>query len=83
MANPNACANPEVLAGYHQFQNDDGESYGSFEVFWSEGEHQHQESGEPFEIGWYWWPCFPGCLPDGEPIGPFENSVQAYSDAQS
>lgn len=20
---------------------------------------------------WYWWSCFPGCLPDSDPIGPF------------
>ena len=21
--------------------------------------------------GWYWQACFPGCLPEGDPIGPF------------
>src|ERR1017187_2208461 len=24
------------------------------------------------EAGWYWWSCFPGCLPDSEPNGPFD-----------
>ena len=33
--------------------------------------------------GWYWWPCFPGCLPDGEPVGPFETEQEAIEDAQS
>jgi hypothetical protein len=22
--------------------------------------------------GWYWWSCFPGCLPDSPPIGPYD-----------
>jgi hypothetical protein len=32
--------------------------------------------------GWYWWSCFPGCLPDGEPVGPFETEEEAIADAQ-
>lgn len=34
------------------------------------------------EPGWYWWSCFPGCLPDGEPNGPFETETEALADAQ-
>ena len=33
--------------------------------------------------GWYWWPCFPGCLPDGDPMGPFETENEAITDAQN
>lgn len=36
----------------------------------------------PIESGWYWWPCFPGCLPDGDPIGPFDTEAEALADAQ-
>ena len=32
--------------------------------------------------GWYWQSCFPGCLPDGEAIGPFETEDEAIFDAQ-
>lgn len=32
--------------------------------------------------GWYWWPCFPGCLPDGDPVGPFATEAEALADAQ-
>lgn len=32
--------------------------------------------------GWYWWPCFPGCLPDGDPIGPFPTEAEALADAR-
>ena len=32
--------------------------------------------------GWYWWACFPGCLPDGPPNGPFDSAKDALADAQ-
>jgi len=39
-----------------------------------------------FEIddgeGWYWWLCFPGCLPDSDPVGPFATEADALADAQ-
>lgn len=31
---------------------------------------------------WYWWPCFPGCLPDGDPEGPFDTEQEAMEDAR-
>ena len=40
------------------------------------------DDGEPLPSGWYWWACFPGCLPDGEPCGPFETEEEALADAQ-
>jgi hypothetical protein len=33
--------------------------------------------------GWYWQACFPGCLPDGDPVGPFDTEADALADAQS
>ena len=33
-------------------------------------------------IGWFWWTCFPGCLPDSEPVGPFATEQDAIDDAQ-
>ena len=33
--------------------------------------------------GWFWWSCFPGCLPDSSrPMGPFETYQEALNDAQ-
>mgnify|MGYP003423174032 CR=1 FL=1 len=32
--------------------------------------------------GWYWWSCFPGCLPDSDPCGPFETEAEALADAR-
>lgn len=41
-----------------------------------------REDGEPLRCGWYWQPCFPGCLPDGDPVGPFRSEAAAVRDAQ-
>lgn len=38
--------------------------------------------GHPTEPGWYWWPCFPGCLPDSDPVGPFATEADALADAR-
>ena len=32
--------------------------------------------------GWYWWTCFPGCLPDGDPDGPYDTEEEALDAAQ-
>jgi hypothetical protein len=32
--------------------------------------------------GWFYWCCFPGCLPEGEPMGPFETLEEAEEDAK-
>lgn len=56
---------------YHTFPG----SGGSFELFYDEG-------GEQLKRGWYWWACFPGCLPDGEPNGPFDTREAALADAE-
>lgn len=49
------------------------------EVFYcSEGE----PLAELVPVGWYWWSCLPGCLPDGEPNGPFDSEEEAVNDAQ-
>ncbi len=30
------------------------------------------------DIGWFWWTCHAGSLPDRHPIGPFATSYLAY-----
>lgn len=73
--------------GYHQFHAEESqEPYGSFEVFWHDGGKDEDPDcenwdGDEMKPGWYWWSCFPGCLPDGEPSGPFAYSSQAHEDA--
>lgn len=71
-------------AGYHQFKDGNGVSHGSCEIFWDDCDMPEAGSydmeGNAPTPGWYWWPCFPGCMPDGEAIGPFETSEAAYAD---
>lgn len=43
-----------------------------------EAPHDHGRSCN----GWYWQPCFPGCLPDSDPAGPFETETEALADAR-
>ena len=38
---------------------------------------------EGIKGGWFWWACFPGCLPDSEAAGPFGSAREARADAQS
>ena len=58
----------EKYLTFHQFKTEEG-AYGSFEIFKKDN-------------SFFWWACFPGCLPDGEPEGPFETEEDAYQDAQ-
>jgi hypothetical protein len=37
---------------------------------------------ESIQGGYFYWFCFPGCLPNSEPIGPFETYQQALDDAR-
>ena len=69
--------------GYHSFHAEDTqEPYGSFEVFWNDGNDlEGGSSDEMAPAGWYWRACCPGCMPDGEPSGPFASSQQAHEDA--
>ena len=34
------------------------------------------------EGGWFYWYCFPGCLPDSEPVGPFKSHAKALKAAR-
>ena len=76
---------------YHSFIDENGNKFGSFEVFYDDADFGHGEiarnydsDGNPVEDGYYWWPCAPGCLPDcaGDPSGPFETEAEAIADAR-
>lgn len=43
----------------------------------------YTSDGAELGAGWYWWSCFPGCLPDGDPVGPFATEAEALADAQA
>lgn len=33
-------------------------------------------------LGWWYWHCFPGCLPDSDPCGPFPSEEEALKAAR-
>jgi len=54
--------------GYHCLHSRDGDT--SFEIFWQQN-------------GWFWRPRSPGSLPEGQAIGPFTTSTEAYLNARN
>jgi hypothetical protein len=60
----------------------------NLEVFYSTADEQTRETcfwniddDEPTGPGWYWWTCFGGCLPEGDPIGPYDTAQACADDA--
>ncbi len=33
--------------------------------------------------GWFYWYCFPGCMPDSDPYGPYDSPDAALADARA
>ncbi len=59
---------------------DDTHALPDVEVFYAdEGELTWEGQEEPSEAGWYYWYCFPGCLPDGEAEGPYATEAEAVA----
>ena len=72
------CALPDVEVFYveaHEF--DPGWSGGDTWLAELWRENDNSSDGLP---GWYYWACFPGCLPDSDPIGPFASEDAAIED---
>lgn len=53
------------------------------ETFYHNGQEDETMGELALVDGWYYWPCFAGCLPDSDPIGPFDTEAEAIADAQS
>lgn len=57
-----------------------------YEVFECPGDYdlpegaESRDSTDAYPEGWYWWSCQPGCLPDGDPSGPFATEAEALAD---
>lgn len=73
---------------YDPAREDDPYALPDIEVLHVEGTLLAQWNGDlmewdpPYEAGWYWWACFPGCLPDSEPCGPFDTGAEALAGAR-
>jgi hypothetical protein len=53
------------------------------EAAYNQENSDHGNEFTIYESGWYWWSCFPGCLPDSEAIGPFNTEKEAIKDSQN
>jgi hypothetical protein len=62
----------KLYVGYFQFGGGK-DRHGSFEVFASRAGFK--------PVGFFWWQCSPGALPDGDAVGPFPTAKAAYDDA--
>ena len=87
-SDPKRPSDPHALPDVEVFYVRDAAERKSFNAtshIWSDGwPDQHDlDSAEPCDPGWYWWSCFPGCIPDSDPFGPFETEVEALADAQA
>lgn len=41
-----------------------------------------ERDGEHYPHGWYYWHVQPGCLPDTDPVGPFDSEEDATKAAE-
>lgn len=40
--------------------------------------NENLEKGDSrYRVGWYYWYCFPGCLPEGSQFGPYKTEKAA------
>lgn len=37
---------------------------------------------KPMPSGWYYWYCFPGCMPESGPMGPYRTEQEALDSAR-
>lgn len=52
------------------------------EVWYEDGARLSADEPEAYACGWYYWHCFPACLPDSDPCGPFATEAEALADAR-
>lgn len=75
--------NQSFLMSFHQFIDSQGNQFGSFKVFKYELYEELHPFADCIPAGWYWQACFPGCIPDSDPNGPFKSEDDAITDANS
>lgn len=74
---------PTMQAYSCKARENDPHALPNIEVFYFADECPHGDQDcACMEPGWYWWVCFPGCLPDSEPEGPFDSEAAAMAAAR-
>jgi len=55
----------------------------NLEIFYVDEAMVNDENMNYEATGYYWWFCFPGCLPESDAYGPFETEEEAAEDAEA
>ncbi len=61
-------------------REDDAWTLPDLEIFWSDD--FVDDEGEARDAGFYYWFCFPGCMPDSDPFGPYPTAEAALAEAR-
>jgi hypothetical protein len=82
-SNPKRESDPYALPDLEVFEvwTDDKGKHNAF-YFYTDGFERGGCEEDLSPDGWYYWFCFPGCLPDSDPEGPFDTKEEALADAQ-
>ena len=51
------------------------------EVFYCDRATKAENTEMYPRVGWYYWQCFPGCLPEGDAMGPHPSALRALREA--
>lgn len=85
-SNPNQKNNtynlPDVETFYHQHAKRERCMLNAGDQASLYGECIVDDEGDCLGTGWYYWFCSPGCLPEGEPIGPYDSESEALDAAR-
>lgn len=82
-SDPKRASDPHALPDVDVFYVHAGTAAGMCPLCSGFMEDEQDANHETKHVGYYWQSCFPGCLPDGEPNGPFPTEAEALADAQS
>ena len=74
-SDPSRADDPHALPDVEVFQ------VSPMEATYNRANADHADEYTIDAPGWWWWSCFPGCLPDGPASGPFPTQAEAEADA--
>ena len=75
-SDPSRAEDPYTLTDVEVF------SVSPMEAIYNQQNADHADEYTIFEPGYYWWTCFPGCMPDSSPFGPYPTEAAAIEAAQ-
>ncbi len=81
-ANYGECPDCGSVVFFDHFTAEDGRLMGRCRECRDDDEDRTTDATELNKSGWWFWFCFPGCLPDSEPEGPYQTEAEALNAAR-